>query len=95
MQIDIKTLEKATLDIFNHLRDLEITSFELENDYYWHIVSEERYNPYDKPKDFTLGQLSDDWDEIEKIATGKQEPIGFALVWLAALYLYVGERALG
>jgi len=38
-----------------------------------------------------LGQLSDDWAEMQKIASGEKEPIGYALVWIASLYRYVGE----
>ncbi len=35
-----------------------------KNDYYWDIDTNEIYNPYKDPKDFSLGQLSDDWKTL-------------------------------
>jgi hypothetical protein len=42
-----------------------------------------------------LGQLSDDWGELKRITDGDAEPIGYALVWLAAIRRRVGEKAVG
>ena len=92
MRADLNTIEKAMLTVFQHLRDRGIDSLELEKDFYWNIAAEQRFDPYREPDDFSLGQLSDDWTEIEKIAAGQQEPLGYCLVWMAALIRYIGER---
>jgi hypothetical protein len=91
MSIDIATLEKATLAIFQHLKESGVHSIEFEHDFYWDIDKQQRYNPYQQPTQMSLGQLIDDWNEIEKIALGDKEAIGFAFVWMASLYRYVGE----
>ena len=95
MSIDIDRLEKATSAIFRHLRDLGINSVDLEKDFYWDIEKEQRYEPYQEPTEMNLGQLADNWQEIEKIASGDAQAIGYALVWVAALYRYIGETNLG
>ena len=91
MPIDINTLEKATAAVFRHLRDAGVNSVDLEKDFYWSIEKEQRYEPYKEPTKMNLGQLTDDWQEIEKIACGDAEAIGYAFVWIAALYRYIGE----
>lgn len=92
MKIEVDVLEEATNAVFNHLKEQKITHFEINEDFYWDITQEDRYNPYDEPKELTLGQLSYDWLEIQKIASGENETIGFALVWLASLYKIIGEK---
>jgi hypothetical protein len=95
MEIDIKTLETATQYIFQHIKDKGIKSIEIEEDFYWNINSQEKYDSYNEPKDLDLGQLSDDWLEIKKIAFREKQPISYSLVWLAALYKILGEKIVG
>jgi hypothetical protein len=95
MEIDIKTLENATKYIFQHIKDKGIKSVEIKEDFYWNISSEEKYNPYHEPTDLDLGQLSDDWLEIKKIALREKQPISYSLVWLAAIYKIMGEKIVG
>lgn len=91
MSVDIDTLESAILFIFEHLRNKDNTAINLDKDFYWDIESEQKYNPYIKPNKINLGQLSDDWEEIQLIASGEKEAIGYALVWVSALCRYIGE----
>ncbi|WP_104398553.1 hypothetical protein [Vibrio penaeicida] len=91
MLVDVKTLEKAMLAIFDHLKAQGVYSLDIDSDFYWDIVKEQRYDPYQEPSDINLGQLSDNWNEIQKIASGEKEPIGYALIWIASLYQYIGE----
>jgi hypothetical protein len=95
MKIDISTLEQASQAIFQYLKDQKVESIEVNEDFYWNISKEERYNPYADPKDLDLGQLSDDWAEVAKIASGDNEPVGYALVWLSSIYKILGEKIMG
>ncbi|MDH5607309.1 MAG: hypothetical protein OEY93_10520 [Anaerolineae bacterium] len=91
--IDLKELQKATNRIFDHLYKQNIYTVELEKDYYWHIEDNELYVFHNgPPKDLTAGQLFDDLEIVEKIAKGTDEPIGHALVWVASLFRYIGEK---
>ncbi len=92
MNIDIETLERAFHNILIYLREVEGTSIEVDKDFYWNIPHQQRYDPYQIPTDLTLGQLSSDWEHIQEIASGKEEPVAYSLVWLASLLKYFGEN---
>lgn len=92
MKVSVDTLRTATQILLSHLEECGTNEIEIEDDFYWDIPEKYRYAPNDEPKDFTLGQLSSDFDEITKIASGNQPPIGYALVWLSALLRYAGEK---
>ncbi|MFO0579731.1 MAG: hypothetical protein U1A78_37635 [Polyangia bacterium] len=68
------------------------TSVELKKDFYWSVQPDDLYNPYQSPKELTLGQLTDDWSELQGILQGTKEPLPYALVWAAALLRYAGEN---
>ncbi len=92
MKIELEILEKAFKEIFQHLKNQGITGLEIEEDFYWNIDSQERYNPYKDPSNFNLGQLEDNWQEIIKISKAKSEPISYSLVWLSTLLRILGEK---
>ena len=97
MLVGTEDLRKAASLILNHLDETGQSTVEIKDDYYWAIPPEELYNPYSAPAptNFTLGQLSDDWNEIISIIDGQREPVGYSLVWLAAILKRVGELAVG
>ena len=68
MKIDIKILKKIIDSVFKHLDDLDLKKIEIKEDFYWEIDQKEKYNPYENPEKFDLGQLEDDWNELKKIA---------------------------
>ncbi len=85
---------RAISDILlDHLENTGQVSFEVESDYYWNIPFQNRYDQYIHPTELTLGQLSDDWSELEAILSGSRDPIGYALVWYASILSRIGENA--
>jgi len=95
MRLELAKLRAATELLFAHLEERGYDSVEIAHDYYWDVEGPERYDPYIRPNELTLGQLSDDWSEVEKILRKDSEPVGYALVWLSALLRAVGEEVLG
>ena len=91
MEIEIRELQNISNQLFNYLIDLGIDTIEITEDFYWFIQKENLYNPYKKPLDLDLGQLSDDWDDLKKISDGKNEPISYDFVDLSAILRYIGE----
>lgn len=92
MNIPLPALRAVTERLFQHLESLGVRSVDLDQDYYWHIDQEELYRPEKDPAKLSMGQLSDDWDELEKIRSGKSPPISYAFVWLAAVLRAMGEK---
>ncbi|EYF04837.1 Hypothetical protein CAP_3863 [Chondromyces apiculatus DSM 436] len=86
-------LRRATLTLLAHLDATGQREMEIEEDFYWNVPADQRYDPYEKPEALTLGQLSDDGSEIQRILAGEREPTGLAMVWLATILRRVGEKS--
>ena len=92
MQISAGDLRHVVNKLLDHLEDTGHDVLVINKDYYWVISAIQRYDPYKEPTDFTLGQLSDDWSELEKTIRGECAPVGYALVWLSAILRAIGEE---
>lgn len=92
MKIDIPTLRKAVDMILRDIEKEGTREIDLSKDYYWSIPANERYDPYNSPKDLTLGQLSEDWKETLRIVNDSQPPAVYQLEWISALLRYVAEH---
>jgi hypothetical protein len=95
MKVSTEELRRVAMALLQHLDESGQKEFDIEDDFYWEIPADKRYLPYDRPKELTMGQLSDDWSEVTKIAEGRRPPLAYALVWLAAVLRRVGEKATG
>ena len=91
MTIDLDTLRLAVNRILDELQADNVTSVEITDDYYGDIARAELYDPLHDPKTFTIGQLTDDWDRLQEIASGETEPIAYGLAWAAPLLRRIGE----
>jgi hypothetical protein len=67
IKVNIDELQKITSLLLSKLKDSKGNEIEIKNDYYWDIAEDEIYNPYEDPKNITLGQLSDDLEEIQRL----------------------------
>jgi hypothetical protein len=91
MEIKLKELRLVTEKLYQHLDDLGVESVVINDDYYWSIPREDLYQPYQEPGELTIGQLSDDWRDLEKVLRGELDPIASNLVDLAAILKVVGQ----
>jgi transcriptional antiterminator len=94
MQIDIDQLEQALKTLIDELRKRKgnIINIEQPIDYYWSVTEEDLYNPYENPKELTLGQLSDDLQEMHKIAQKQTEPVSYNFVKMSSLMAMIGYK---
>lgn len=95
IEIEIDELESAIKIIFAHIRETGVKSVQLEDDFYWDIDMEDLYEVTRNPENFSIGQLTDDLQEMHKIVAGTGTPVGYCLVWAAALCRYIGEKSRG
>jgi hypothetical protein len=95
MRLELAKLRSATEMLFAHLEELGYDSIEISQDYYWDVGGPERYDPYKKPDELGLGQLSCDWTRLDRLLRNDREPVAYALVWLSALLRIVGEEIPG
>lgn len=93
LQININEIERALLLMLQELRKQKGEVIEIDPiDYYWSIGSEELYEPYQSPANLTLGQLTDDLEEIKKIASGESEPVSLDLVKISSILTAIGNK---
>lgn len=67
MKVNIIDIEKITSLLLSKLKESKGSEIEIINDFYWDISEDELYSPYEEPKNFTLGQLSDDLEELQRL----------------------------
>ena len=69
MQINIAEIEKIAFLLLSKFKESKGDTIDLSHDFYWDIPSDELFNPYQEPQNMTLGQLSDDLSEIQRLNT--------------------------
>jgi hypothetical protein len=92
-EITVAELRLITETLFEHLEDSGHATIVIDKDYYWNIAADGRYDPVRRPAELDLGQLSDDWAELQNVVAGRRPPLNYALVWLAAILRRIGEIA--
>ena len=93
LQVNINEVEKVLLNLLQELRKQKGDLIEIGSiDYYWSISGDELYDPYSDPTRLTLGQLTDDLEELRKIANGESEPVSQDLVKLGVVLTALGHK---
>lgn len=90
MKIEIEKLKMATEKLFKYLEDLNIKEIDFENDYYWVISEEQQFETSKDPSNFTIGQLTDDYQEVLKDIN--EEVSGHTFYHLAPLLKYLSQK---
>ncbi len=95
MKVSLADIRAISSLLYDYLEQSGRQEFEIEEDYYWEIPEEHMYDPANDPKDFTLGQLSFDWDDLKSMLKDQNEhpPIGYGLVWLSSIIRVIGQRS--
>ena len=93
-KIKLKDLVKALKKIVKYSKSIGIKEVSLKEDYYWYIESEEKYDVESNPKNLTLGQLHDEYTDINLINSGESEAITNNFSELGAILDYLGRRLL-
>lgn len=93
MRVTTSELRKALEVLLGHLESTSQSEFEVQEDFYWAVPAKACYDAYEQPTELTIGQLSDDWSHLQAIGEGKEEPLGYALVWASSVIRAIGEKA--
>lgn len=93
MKIKVNELEKVLKILISELKEHNGEEIEIDKeDFYWSITKDELYNPYEEPKKLTMGQLSDDFEHINKLATKKLPPVSNDFVKLSSIFQIIGHN---
>src|SRR4030042_471358 len=92
MKIDIENIQKISNLLFDHLKKNGFKNISINEDHYWNITKEKRYDTYEKPSDFKLGQLSHDYENLLSFLNDKNIVTGYGFVWLGEIFKIIGEK---
>jgi hypothetical protein len=92
MKVDFATLRAAIEKSLAHAEETYGPSMDIADDLYWFVPGDQLYDPTKEPVGLTLGSLADDWSELEAVARGEKETIGYLLVWASAVLRALGDR---
>lgn len=68
MKVKLEDMEQMISIILRQYKEFYGDEIEMENDFYWKLDENVLYAPNMEPRDFSLGQLSDDWDTLQNSA---------------------------
>ena len=77
--------------IMSHYESTHGGSIELDDDYFWDIPAEARYQIENRPSEITIGQLSENVELLRRSAALGDE-MSYDFVWLAGLLAYLGTK---
>jgi len=66
MKINFDEIQDTVIFMLSTFKEHKGVEVEIKSDFYWDISMEEIYNPYDEPRNITLGQISDDIIELRR-----------------------------
>jgi hypothetical protein len=92
LKIDIVQLRKACDILWEHLRALDIDSVNIPHDYYWSVSRQDVYRLDSKPAALVVGQLTDDWQDVQQILEPDRDAIALDFVKVSAILCAVGEE---
>jgi len=91
MRISIDEIGNIVEMLMGHLKENGYTEVDVEEDYYWVIPKEQRYDPYVVPTCEELGQITMEIESLRRMVDNNQ-PIGYGLVWLSEILRNIGEK---
>ena len=96
VEIEISQLRLVLNRILDHIEHgLGKDRVVLDQDDYWDVANEERYDFGKSPRKFEHGQLGDDWEFLSAILKDKDQAVTLMLMHAAPLLRRIGEQVRG
>jgi len=92
MTITTQEIRVAIERILAEYDALGAHEWSFDDDFYWDVLTDDRYRPYTEPPHLGIGQISDDLSKVRSISSGETDPVPLALVWVASVLRLAGER---
>lgn len=90
MKINISELQKISEIIFDHLVKREVKDVTIDENFYWKISADERYNMHVSPIELNVGSLNDDLSDLMRVLHGDQSVLAGHLQPLASVLEVLG-----
>jgi len=85
-KISVGQVRNTLLALLDHMQDSYGDTVELASDYFWSIPDAAKFDVYNKPEELTIGQISEVYGHIVKLATSSEDVATYQLRWFAQLF---------
>lgn len=76
--------------LMQHLEGVVGGEIVLDKDFFWSISPDQLYDVYERPSEFSIGQLTECWSFLRGIVDEPESVTSYGLVWLAELLRAIG-----
>ena len=91
MHITVDNLRRVSAALFDRLEARGYETIDVPHDYYWDIDRVQRHNLDAEPENLSVGQLTEDWWNLEEMLRDESLCAAYGLTWLAAVLREIGE----
>ena len=90
MKISVRELRAISNKLWDHLEAEGHSEIDLVHDFYWNIPAEALYDLNQPPAEHTVGQLYDDWSDLQRLLDPDPDILTYDLVDLSAIMREIG-----
>ncbi|WP_327681482.1 hypothetical protein [Kitasatospora sp. NBC_00458] len=95
LRIPAADLHRALDVLVRHLAErLPDDGITVRDDYYWSVPPAKAADVHADPPELTIGQVTEAWAHLEKMAKGETPAVGYGFVWLGDVLRAIGAEAL-
>ena len=91
--IDVRKLKEVINILLDHVIDGGVDTVMLDEQFYWKVSDNEKYEITNKPIELAVGDLFDDLDFVEGVLHDEGDVVAYTLTEVAPILAYVGEVA--
>src|SRR5262245_44308835 len=91
MRISLESLRLVSTALFDQIEARGYHSIDVPPDYYWDVDRAQRHNLDAEPDNLSVGQLSEDWFNLQEMLRDESLCAAYGLTWLAAVLREIGE----
>jgi hypothetical protein len=91
MNIPVEALRRITASLLDRLETQGHATVHVAQDLYWDIDRSQRHDLDAEPQNLRVGQLTEDWWNLEEMVRDDSLCVAFGLTWLAAILREIGE----
>ena len=83
MKVNVEQLESVWIALISNIKSKGIKDVNIDESYYWSINDGDLYNVYRKPEELTIGDLTDEWTWLLRMANEPDDANIYAFRWLS------------
>jgi hypothetical protein len=94
LRISIQELRQVLGALLDEIAAVSGEVVEIPDTPFWAIPADIRHNVYEEPRDLTIGQLSEAWNNARATTSSDEVPLRYGFVWLPDVLREIGEQPL-